>query len=63
VQYDERNFTNAGTPWTVEEDDRLTHEHVVLHRTVANIARMHQRTRAGIEARLERLGLDKRANG
>ena len=62
ANYSQAAFAKAGTPWTVEEDQRLLREHLILGRTVANIARMHQRTRAGIEARLERLNQDKRRN-
>lgn len=61
-EYSEERFAKAGTPWTPDEDQRLLKEHLILGRTVANIALMHQRTRAGIEARLERLNQDKRRN-
>lgn len=62
TEYRLEEFAKAGTPWSAAEDQRLLHEHLVMNRSVANIARMHQRTRAGIEARLERLNQDKRRN-
>ncbi|MBL8270709.1 hypothetical protein [Steroidobacter sp.] len=46
---------NAGKPWTEEEDRELL-EKFDGGETVAQLARAHDRTMAGIQARLERHG-------
>jgi hypothetical protein len=46
---------NAGKPWTDEEDRRLLAE-FDAGRTPVEIAQLHARTLAGIQARLERHG-------
>jgi hypothetical protein len=46
---------NAGKPWTQEEDDRLL-QAFDGGATVDGLAAMHERTRAGIEARLVKHG-------
>jgi hypothetical protein len=47
---------NVGKPWSEDENNALIAE---FHagRAMADIASMHQRTQAGIQARLEKLGL------
>lgn len=47
---------NVGKPWSEEENNALVGE---FHagRGLADIASLHQRTQAGIQARLEKLGL------
>lgn len=47
---------NAGKAWTPSEDERLAGGFKAGH-TPSDLARMHGRTVAGIEARLETLGL------
>ncbi|HSN69926.1 MAG TPA: hypothetical protein VLT59_00390 [Steroidobacteraceae bacterium] len=47
--------SNAGKPWSGEEDERLVAE-FDAGRTLKDIAERHARTVAGIEARLEKLG-------
>lgn len=47
--------TNAGKPWTAEEDHVLA-ERFDAGRTLAELASEHARTRAAIQARLIRLG-------
>jgi len=46
---------NAGKPWTVEEDRQLLVE-FDAGKSLKECAALHQRTYAGIEARLEKLG-------
>jgi hypothetical protein len=46
---------NAGKPWNVDEDRQLLVE-FDAGKTLKDIAILHQRTYAGIEARLEKLG-------
>ncbi len=46
---------NAGKPWNVDEDRQLLVE-FDGGKTLKDIAILHQRTYAGIEARLEKLG-------
>lgn len=46
---------NAGKPWSEEEDNRLLSE-FDHGRALAEIAQAHQRTQAGIQARLEKHG-------
>ena len=47
---------NVGKPWSEEENNALIAE---FHegRAMSEIASLHQRTQAGIQARLEKLGL------
>lgn len=47
--------SGAGSRWTSEEEQRLA-EAFDAGRTVEELARAHNRTRAGIEARLVKLG-------
>jgi hypothetical protein len=46
---------NAGKPWSSEEDERLLAE-FDAGRSLREMAGLHARTVAGVEARLERLG-------
>lgn len=46
---------NAGKPWTQEEDDRLL-QAFDAGTSVDHVAASHERTRAGIEARLVKHG-------
>lgn len=46
---------NAGTPWSEEEEQRLL-EQFDAGVTLAEMASQHERTVAGVQARLERLG-------
>jgi hypothetical protein len=46
---------NAGKPWSTEEDERLLAE-FDSGRSLKELAELHARTVAGIEARLERFG-------
>lgn len=46
----------AGKPWT-EEEDRLLLDRFDAGQTLAQLAQTHERTLAGIQARLERHGL------
>ena len=46
---------NAGKPWSSEEDERLLVE-FDAGRSLREMAGLHARTVAGVEARLERLG-------
>ena len=46
---------NAGKPWSGDEDDRLLAA-FEAGRTLKEMAELHGRTVAGVEARLERLG-------
>ena len=48
--------SNVGKPWTEDEDRRLAAAHE-MRMSVSQIAQEFGRTRAGIEARLEKLGL------
>ena len=48
-------LANAGKPWSVDEDRQLLVE-FDAGKTVKECATAHQRTQAGIEARLEKLG-------
>ena len=45
----------AGKPWG-EEEDRLVCEEYDAGRSIADLARIHQRTRGAIQSRLEKLG-------
>lgn len=47
---------NVGKPWSDEENNALVAE-FNAGRALADIASLHQRTQAGIQARLEKLGL------
>lgn len=47
--------SNAGKPWSQEEDGRLLAE-FDRGRSLAELAQMHARTQAGIHARLEKHG-------
>lgn len=51
----ERMPGNAGKPWSEDEDKRLLDE-FERGRPLAELARAHERTQAGIQARLERHG-------
>jgi hypothetical protein len=51
----ERLPGNAGKPWSEEEDNRLLSE-FDRGSAVAQLAQAHQRTQAGIQARLEKHG-------
>jgi len=48
-------LANVGKPWSVDEDRQLLVE-FDAGKTVKECATLHQRTHAGIEARLEKLG-------
>jgi len=48
-------LANVGKPWTVEEDRQLLVE-FDAGKSLKECATLHQRTHAGIEARLEKLG-------
>jgi hypothetical protein len=50
-----QSLSNVGKPWTAEEDQRLLGE-FDLGRTPRELANLHGRTLAGIEARLEKHG-------
>jgi hypothetical protein len=50
-----RTPANAGKPWT-EQEDRALLEKFDAGQTVAQLAQAHDRTAAGIHARLERHG-------
>lgn len=47
------SLANAGKPWTAKEDEKLLAAWKAGH-SIAIIAEDHKRTKAGIEARLER---------
>jgi hypothetical protein len=47
---------NVGKPWSEEENNALIAE-FKAGRAMAEMASLHQRTQAGIQARLEKLGL------
>jgi hypothetical protein len=47
---------NAGKPWTEEEDRQLLERYDGGQTTIAQLAQAHDRTPAGIQARLERHG-------
>ncbi len=51
----EAGLANVGKPWSVEEDRQLLVE-FDAGKTLKECAALHQRTHAGIEARLEKLG-------
>ncbi len=50
-----QGLANVGKPWTAEEDERLVTE-FAKGRSPRELAAMHSRTLAGVEARLEKLG-------
>ena len=52
---DDATKSNAGKPWSAEEDQQLLKE-FDADRPIAEIARAHGRTAAGIRARLEKHG-------
>jgi hypothetical protein len=58
-KFDERPretaLANVGKPWSVDEDRQLLVE-FDAGKTLKECATLHQRTHAGIEARLEKLG-------
>jgi hypothetical protein len=53
---------NAGRPWSPTEDALLTQAHQA-GKTIAELARAHERTPGGITARLVKLGLIALPNG
>lgn len=50
-----QGLANVGKPWTAEEDERLVTE-FAKGRSPRELATIHGRTLAGVEARLEKLG-------
>lgn len=52
----QRGPTNAGAPWTAEEDEQLKQEFAEGHE-VAELSQRHGRTDGAIQSRLMRLGL------
>lgn len=50
-----QGLSNVGKPWTAEEDERLVTE-FAKGRSPRELATVHGRTLAGVEARLEKLG-------
>lgn len=52
----ERNLPrNAGTPWTAEEDERLS-QAFDSGKSIKELAQFHERTHGAIQARLVKLG-------
>lgn len=52
-----KGLKNIGRRWTEEEDDRLVEEYQSGNYKMTELAKMHQRTRGAIVARLKKLGI------